>query len=537
MHPCIALPELQAHIFRYLASDSRGQGRSTLAACARISKLFTDSALDILWFELPSLEPFVRSMPDDLWKKDHCGRVSFLRSLSHDDMGRCLTYGRRVRSLRVERQDDPIDDAVYQELFEYFPDTLLFPNLLSLFWTDRDPVYLPLFISPCLRTARISFGVYNTTYSALFSVERLMRVSPHLEAVAFPGPSARRIAAAPEFLPIITSLRDVREFTCFVNSLSSQCLRGLASWPKLRKLTLVGDAESKSSSTWPDFPCDDPPDEILDAPFESLTHLDLTMNGTVPPAVFSQYPLFSNLKSLTINLPDDSEASLVEAWLRDISQYCSPQRMTAVSVNPAYRWQQHLSQVEPQYTLDCSALMPLTSFTQFRMLNITLKCTIILDDALLIELAGCWPKLQRLNIGIQSGSTEEPRVTAKGLVALLKLCPDLAYLGLVFDARTLLHGPYGRPGAGVCNEKITVFDVGNSPIRDPLAVAEFMSDIIPCLREIKTVYRIPLVWSSAAQIQKKLWKEAETLVPLLAKVRGQERSFRVSHNSNSCSQR
>ncbi|KZT26008.1 hypothetical protein NEOLEDRAFT_1177833 [Neolentinus lepideus HHB14362 ss-1] len=526
MHRCIALPEIQAHIFCYLASDPRGRGRSSLAACARTSKPFAESALDILWSELPSLEPLVRSMPWDLWKKDYSGRVTFVRQLTKKDMNRCLHYAYRVRSLRIERHHDLVDETVYKALLEHTPPALLFPNLLSLVWTDRDPVYLPLFISTCLRTAHISFGVYNTTYSALFSVQHMMRVSPHLEDVAFPGPSARQISTSPEFLPVITSLRDVREFTCFVNSVSGECLRGLASWPKLRKLTLVWPAESERSSTWPDLSYDQSPVDILGTPFESLTHLDLTMNGTIPPAVLAQYPLLVNLKSVRVHLPDDSEASLIEDWLSDVSRHCSPHLLNAVSVHPAYRSQQPLSPLEPRHIFDCSVLRSLIPFANLRTLDITLRCAVLLDNAILQELAASWPHLQQLNIGVQSGSTEEPQVTSSGLLALLNLCPDLDYLGLVFDARTLHHGTHGRPGAGVCNDKITTIHVGNSLIRDPFDVAEFMSDILPSVREIKTVYQISLAWSSAAQSQNKLWKDVERLVPCLAKVRGQERNFR-----------
>ncbi|EPQ50493.1 hypothetical protein GLOTRDRAFT_133866 [Gloeophyllum trabeum ATCC 11539] len=463
-------------------------------------------------------------MPSDLWKKDFSGRVKFVRDLTVSDIEQCLPIARRVRSLYVDRHNDPLDEGVYSKLLALTPHAAVFPDLVSLSWTDRDPVYLPLFLSSVMQTVTISFGVYNTTSSALNSLTELVKRCPILETVHFLGPSARRIADDPHFLNVLTLLRNVREFTCFVNSIPPEFWLALASWPKLRKLTLVSHVESNRPPILPSVPSPDGSDDVLRPSFECLTHLNLTMYGTIPPAALKQYGLLANLQSLVINLPDDTKATLIEDWLRHVCQYCSPRRLTHISVNPAYRWQQPLPPYEDGYTLEREVLKGLSIFSRLKMLDITIKCSASLDDASLEELAMNWPHLQRLNVGVQSGSIKDLHVTARGVVALLRLCPDLNSLGLVFHAGQIGHGPQSRPGAGICNEKITTIDVGNSPIKYPLDVAEFLSDVLPNVREVKTVYRLPLVWSSAAQMQQKLWKEVERLVPRFAKVRRQERS-------------
>jgi F-box-like len=82
MHPCLHIPEILSRIFHYTKVDqSDGEwpipGSSTLARAARTCKSFTEPALDILWYTLPSLVPLIKYLLADALKKDKAILVSY----------------------------------------------------------------------------------------------------------------------------------------------------------------------------------------------------------------------------------------------------------------------------------------------------------------------------------------------------------------------------------------------------------------------------------------------------------------------------
>ncbi|OJA18012.1 hypothetical protein AZE42_08959 [Rhizopogon vesiculosus] len=96
------------------------------------------------------------------------------------------------------------------------------------------------------------------------------------------------------------------------------------------------------------------------------------------------------------------------------------------------------------------------------------------------SLKSSWPYLERLNIGTTYVCTARPKIAFQGLVTVL----NLKTLSLVFDATKLHPLTTEKPGGGVCNTNITTFDVGCSPIDEPLQVAVALSAILPWLTEI-----------------------------------------------------
>ncbi|KAG2071873.1 hypothetical protein BDR04DRAFT_477240 [Suillus decipiens] len=70
-------------------------------------------------------------------------------------------------------------------------------------------------------------------------------------------------------------------------------------------------------------------------------------------------------------------------------------------------------------------------------------------------------------------------ITFRGLISLLKLCPNLYYFDLALDATKLDDLQGDNPGGGVCNRLIKYARLIDSPISDPEVVARILFDILP----------------------------------------------------------
>ncbi|KAG2345077.1 hypothetical protein BDR05DRAFT_988950 [Suillus weaverae] len=70
-------------------------------------------------------------------------------------------------------------------------------------------------------------------------------------------------------------------------------------------------------------------------------------------------------------------------------------------------------------------------------------------------------------------------ITFRGLISLLKLCPNLYYFDLALDATKLDDLQGDKPGGGVCNRLVKYARLIDSPIGDPEVVARILMDILP----------------------------------------------------------
>lgn len=138
-------------------------------------------------------------------------------------------------------------------------------------------------------------------------------------------------------------------------------------------------------------------------------------------------------------------------------------------------------------------LYPLSALVS---LNLNTFCASGLNDAAYRRLASAWPKLRCLKIGVADETRVAPVATVGAVIAVLKLCPSLETLHIVFNGSvppplpriivnaeeedravaTSYVGPWG-----VSNQHITAIHVGHSPI---VADRVRLSDLVVCLRSI-----------------------------------------------------
>ena len=86
MHHCLFVQEIVRNICEQAAPevlDGEVVGSDVLHRMALTCKIFRDSALDVIWRDLPGLEPLLLCMSPDLWSRDAddselvCSRFSF----------------------------------------------------------------------------------------------------------------------------------------------------------------------------------------------------------------------------------------------------------------------------------------------------------------------------------------------------------------------------------------------------------------------------------------------------------------------------
>ncbi|KAG9312601.1 hypothetical protein JVU11DRAFT_6998 [Chiua virens] len=148
-------------------------------------------------------------------------------------------------------------------------------------------------------------------------------------------------------------------------------------------------------------------------------------------------------------------------------------------------WQHSLQSISiaspPVSTQAVECLLGLT-----RLRNVSLNGS-NLDDNILQRIAQAWPALEHLNLTYREYPSEDSaRATLNSLVSFCKLCPHFVYLQIEVDASLippLVHVPtdtsQGDLRAENTRNQLRLVILPSSSIRDPVAVAQFLSDLSP----------------------------------------------------------
>lgn len=481
MHACLLIPEIVKLIFTNIHiygtdgsfvdfGDHSFQrvARRSLAALSRVCRSFKDIALDALWVKLDNLEPLFACLPRDLWTMTGDRKLLIQRPVTTADWSVFEQYASRVRILGNTDSDlfGGVDAEFVYSMIGFCSQSLLVPNLRTLYCKGYHHVlYLCMryLLGPNLIYLLLvppSEGLWSNIMPSVLS--GLRRHSPQLEVVEFIGPCA--------MCPRVSEL----------------ALCGLT---RLRKVTLV--LPSRGDLSWL-------------SRLVGLQELRITFTGILPPLI-SQFRT-SYLDKLVIrsfNLT--SSASSVAGWVVPCRQLqlIPAFAESAVAIECALRKLdkcllfdvlEHIlldvvlkpvDHIDNAFTLQ--TFTPLMRFSCLKEVDLSTFCMSLLDDDALGSIVKSWPHLECLHLGNKCSWQLPPKITFRGLVALLSTCPNLRKLGLVFDATKVDSPTAEKLGLGVCNTNITSFHVGCSPIEQPLEVAVALSAVLPCLREFSGV--------------------------------------------------
>ena len=227
-----------------------------------------------------------------------------------------------------------------------------------------------------------------------------------------------------------------------------------------------------------------------------------------------------HLREVKCFLQHGSTAASIHDWITILLDRCIPRKLEILEIED---YGDTNTGFPDQFTLTPNTLQLLSRFRGLTTLDLASACTYSLDDTTLSQLAICWPNMQSIALGTHWGWRQQSDVTLKGLLSLVRHCPQLESIGLVMNAITAEISSQ-RPGGGVRRPKVTSLNVGDSRISDPLSVAAFLSDIFPRLLSVDAFNHLggALRPIPAAKEHEGRWKEVKRLLPAFSKVRAQE---------------
>ncbi|KAG6379444.1 hypothetical protein JVT61DRAFT_11920 [Boletus reticuloceps] len=514
MHRCLLISEILCNILEFTqqyeespSDDGCKEGRKlrnqTLVYLAQTCHTFSSPALDQLWIRLDSLGPLIKLLPENIWKNPFLTLVRVFWIREHASESRFHQYAARVRSLHGPGHDRDITPWVQRSVVTALAQTCqislpLLPNLTELVW-DELPVAFEL----------------NMTISLVkfLAGPRLTNLSLLLQYM--PTTSARHVLYN---LPY--HCQNVTSFTIIfrgnypkLDAIAQYTTDVVGKWPRLQVL--------KSSPLFPyvaEVLASKPSVHTLN--LEVDQHSAVCKVGKLPDSIDTLILVAHNIRSCLKCLPT-IQGSLVRFHLHIYPWLLHPSDMGAIfQTLPA---QFDITQLRfltieltfEDYHLGVARkhlpslrepfLASLNSFSALHTLDLSSFCTSDLDDAVYARMAATWPELRCLKMGTADISNGKPVASVGAVIAVLRFCPRLQTLHIVFDGSIPPPCPtmndeesgvsverveegkeeqemVGQVNRwGVSNAHITQIHIGHSPTGWGMDTLE---DLATCLRSV-----------------------------------------------------
>lgn len=163
-------------------------------------------------------------------------------------------------------------------------------------------------------------------------------------------------------------------------------------------------------------------------------------------------------------------------------------------------------------------LRPLLQLRDIEHVDFSLGWQWDLDDSLLDDIVQAWPKLEVLILDPHGGwRPDERRITLRGLSAIVRGCPRLESLGVVFDV-TPLEENTAAASPSKWNTTLEHLVVGQTSLGSDesadstLAIAAFLSGLCPNLRSIVPTFKADFERTFVDQLHVDRWEDVAELV-------------------------
>ncbi|KAF9462559.1 hypothetical protein BDZ94DRAFT_1194474 [Collybia nuda] len=513
---CFCIPELVNLICNNVDADlDKPRRNATLSKLARTSRVFNEFALDYLWSSVRGIDRLIKCMPADLWEEGLTGDMRmtrptlvFTRPIVQSDLTRLHHYARRVKtfhSMSTKEYADSSMAGMYQVLLLTEINTLL-PNLHTLSWEHPDVnifSYIRLFLAPNLAELSVMFSSYSAVQLSL------------LDALRQRYPSIQRLHIY-HYQHLTEALRKAVETTiCGLNglhtltvpNLTQTALEHLANLPDLKIL------EIRAVSPHVSYPV-----ASSSLGFPSLRKFTITVCDDLQLATTAvEMMSSSHLRSLVLNFVLSSTPYAWGRILAAAQKNCDHTSLRRLTISG----HSHPGGPPEGDPVRMDAIKPLMSFSSLSDLRLHPACGIDLDDADIRELARSWPRLKRLQLGLNFSGHPRPRVTLSSLVSLAEYCPSLHTLYMLVDACDVPPITSSRPG-GVRHTNLLTLGIGGSPIDSEAGVAVFLADLFPCVDSIDRMIASVVDLDETIERWNKVWSQVDNLLPMLAAGGGQE---------------
>ncbi|KAF9451449.1 hypothetical protein P691DRAFT_663180 [Macrolepiota fuliginosa MF-IS2] len=67
MARCFSMPQIIHLVCHGIRKEGAVESKEVLARLARVSRIWSDVALDCLWYHIRGIDTLIRCMPQDLW--------------------------------------------------------------------------------------------------------------------------------------------------------------------------------------------------------------------------------------------------------------------------------------------------------------------------------------------------------------------------------------------------------------------------------------------------------------------------------------
>jgi len=382
------------------------------------------------------------------------------------EWARFRKYARRMRELN---QLVTLDSEVFSVMQLSTINEPLLPNLKSLRLCRIEETFIPfipLFLSP--RTIYITLRFFepdlpNTAVASMITA--FPTVCPNLQVISLLDlPSDPMITTAVSGMLLATN-QNTLQWLYVDSPLTEQVIEMLFKLPNLRGLDVLIEETSPSTS------------------LPNLTELITRYNNASNWPRLFHGAILGKLESITFIPRSEQIGDLLGAFKRAALPLCLQNTLSKFHLYTPYSW-------NPDY----SSLLP---FMQLVDLDITSSCdggcSSRVDDNTVINLSRAMPKLETLVLGSKPCSQFTTGVTAKGLVALARNCPDLFFLRIHFQVASLSIPPTSprmapdvESTASRVDCGLMYLDVGEIPVPEEsvLIVALTLSRIFPHISEI-----------------------------------------------------
>ncbi|KAG2355750.1 hypothetical protein BDR07DRAFT_1613517 [Suillus spraguei] len=487
MHPALLNLDVIYTISSYTEHKS-------LPALASTCRGFEHLALNVLWRDLPSVDPLVKCLPSDLFSLDQGHEVTVVlqKPVDSNMWNTFCNYASRVHSITQSVTSQNIDrlGLLMMSCPSAPMSSSLFPNLVHLTWnadgTRSAAEFLRMALVPSLVV--FSLQVCSPSPSFLAVLSSLGASCPHLRVLNTVYRQSEELSrkVSPFITQSISQLQHIQ--TLAIWDIGNQGIKHVMQLRALRFLSL----DFTTSSAW---------DAKLYFPlpgFHDLDNLSLSIDAFGPASNFLSSLQVVRSKEIKVNmLTLNASAGALSAALSQfftvLQERCDNDKLESLSI--VY---------SRGVAVKSGVFTSLHAFRNLTRLLINGSFAISMSDEGLCQLVRAWPKLQVLNIGYYA--TDKMMVpTFHGLIHMLRLCPGLTSLALVIDTTKLDGIDLKHPGGGISNQNLQSLVLGNSPIESPANVALILSGLFPRLHWLNLEHCDPLQNLLSGGKLKKKW--------------------------------
>ncbi|KAJ6583415.1 hypothetical protein DFH09DRAFT_1308930 [Mycena vulgaris] len=466
---------------------------------------FCDPALDLLWENQYDFICLLKSLPSHIWEISE-GSFKILSPVGPGDWDRVLTYSKRIRNFwpEEERRRCRLDASVLLSLVNSLPPGALIPNLCSLScqsWSTLFPHLSRL-------VGKYVTKIYVQIDGPAADLPPIARHCRSLRHVTFDGPYVditREWVSA--FLVGLAHLKTVE-----VLYMNEHAFRHVAGLEHLENLWV------RSLDIEP-FPGVD----LSYSRFPALRRLTLWAVSVTFATNFMTVLDRAPLESMVVTACEDSTKINSRAFFSAIHSYSFPRHATLTSITVELTEDfDTVSANTAIYAMSSSVIEPLLGFPNLRHVELSSPVGFILDNEFVDAMARAWSRLESLSIEGQDAiifrSALNPTIMA--LHSFSRHCPHLHHLSLLVDATNIQMDHPSRTPRTI-HTTLRSWNSLYSPIDSPVEVADFLSSLFPSLSAIST---------PTFSLYRPQWDQVETLVPVYAKIRADERRFGTANH-------